>query len=116
MGLIPIEEEPEEYGILEIEQRRARTEKLSPESICRFVEVSEEIRSKSKSRQQVYGCVERSQDQWEYPHQSKAARGRVRRNIEKMTKFSRTQARGWQGSPFLICTTCARASVTVSGA
>jgi len=45
----------------------------------RFVEASEEIRFESKSRQQVYGWVERVLIQQEYAHQGKAVRGQVRR-------------------------------------
>ena len=54
-------------------------EKLSLEGMGRFVEASEEIRFESKSRQQVYGWVERVLIQQEYAHQGKAVRGQVRR-------------------------------------
>ena len=66
-----------------------KTKRLSLEAISRFAEASEEIRFESKSSQQVYGWVERLPVQREYAQQSKAARGRVRRNIEKMTGLSR---------------------------
>ena len=66
-------------------------EKLSLEGISRFVEASEEIRFESKSRAQVYGWVERVLIQQEYARQGKAARGLVRRYIEKMTGMSRAQ-------------------------
>ncbi len=60
--------------------------------MCRFVEASEEIRFESKSRQQVYGWVERVLIQQEYAQRGKAVRGQVRRYIEKMTGMSRAQA------------------------
>jgi transposase InsO family protein len=66
-------------------------EKLSLEGISRFVEASEEIRFESKSRAQVYGWVERVLIQQEYARLGKAARGLVRRYIEKMTGMSRAQ-------------------------
>ena len=66
-------------------------EKLSLEAIGRFVEASEEIRFESKSRPQVYRWVERVLIQQEYAQQGKAARGLVRRYIEKMTGMSRAQ-------------------------
>lgn len=66
-------------------------EQLSLEAIRRFVEASEEIRFASTSRQQVYGWVERVLIQQEYLQQGKAARGLVRRYIEKMTGMSRAQ-------------------------
>jgi transposase InsO family protein len=66
-------------------------EKLSLEAISRFVEASEEIRFESKSRAQVYGWVERVLIRQEYAGQGKAARGLVRRYIEKMTGMSRAQ-------------------------
>jgi transposase InsO family protein len=64
---------------------------LSLEAISRFVEASEEIRFESKSRAQVYGWVERVLIRQEYAGQGKAARGLVRRYIEKMTGMSRAQ-------------------------
>jgi transposase InsO family protein len=66
-------------------------EKLSLEAISRFVEASEENRFESKSRAQVYGWVERVLIRQEYAGQGKAARGLVRRYIEKMTGMSRAQ-------------------------
>jgi len=56
-----------------------------------FVEASEEIRFESKNRRQVYGWLERVLVEQEYALQGKAARGRVRRYIEKMTGLSRAQ-------------------------
>lgn len=66
-------------------------EKLSLEAIGRFVEASEAIRFESQNRDQVYGWVERVLVQQEYAGQGKAARGLVRRYIEKMTGLSRAQ-------------------------
>ena len=66
-------------------------EKLSLEAISRFVEASEAIRFESKSRAQVYGWVERVLIRQKYARQGKAARGLVRRYIEKMTGMSRAQ-------------------------
>jgi len=56
-----------------------------------FVEASEEIRFESKNRRQVYGWLERVLVEQEYALQGKAARGLVRRYIEKMTGLSRAQ-------------------------
>jgi transposase InsO family protein len=64
---------------------------LSLEGIGRFVEASEEIRFEGKNREQVYGWIERVLIQQEYAGQGKAARGLVRRYIEKMTGMSRAQ-------------------------
>ena len=66
-------------------------EKLSLEAISRFVEASEEIRFESKSRAQVYGWVERVLIGQKYARQGKAARGLIRRYMEKMTGMSRAQ-------------------------
>lgn len=66
-------------------------EKLSLEAIGRFVEASEELRFEGQNRQQVYGWLEQVLVQQEYCQQGKAARGLVRRYIEKMTGMSRSQ-------------------------
>jgi transposase InsO family protein len=66
-------------------------EKLSLEAMVRFVEASEAIRFESKNREQVYGWLERVLVEQEYAQQGKAARGLVRRYIEKMTGMSRAQ-------------------------
>ena len=66
-------------------------EKLSLEAIGRFVEASQDIQFTSQGRQQVYGWVEQVLVQQEYTGQGKAARGLVRRYIEKMTGMSRSQ-------------------------
>ena len=66
-------------------------EKLSLEAIGRFVEASEELRVEGENRQQVYGWVEQVLVRQEYAQQGKAARGLVRRYVEKMTGMSRAQ-------------------------
>ncbi len=66
-------------------------EKLSLEAIGRFVEASEEIRFEGANRGQVYGWVERVLIQQEFAQQGRAARGLVRRYIEKMAGLSRAQ-------------------------
>ena len=68
-----------------------QAEKLSLEGIRRFVEASEEIRFEGANRGQVYGWVERVLVRQEYAQQGKAARGLLRRYIEKMTGLSRAQ-------------------------
>ena len=68
-----------------------QAEKLSLEGIRRFVEASEEIRFEGANRGQVYGWVERVLVEHEYAQQGKAARGLLRRYIEKMTGLSRAQ-------------------------
>ena len=67
------------------------SEKLSLEAIGRFVEASEDLRFEGENRHQVYGWVEQVLVQQEYAQQGKAARGLVRRYIEKMTGMSRSQ-------------------------
>src|SRR3974390_2386187 len=59
--------------------------------MVRFVSASEAIRFESKNREQVYGWLERVLVEQEYAQQGKAARGLVRRYIEKMTGMSRAQ-------------------------
>jgi transposase InsO family protein len=66
-------------------------EKLSLEEIRRFIEASEAIRFAGEKREQVYGWIERVLCQQEYARQGKAARGLLRRYIEKMTGMSRAQ-------------------------
>ena len=57
----------------------------------RFVEASEEIRFQSENRPQLYSWVEQVLIQHEYAGQGKAARGLLRRYVEKMTGLSRAQ-------------------------
>jgi transposase InsO family protein len=66
-------------------------EKLSLEAIGWFVEASQEIHFEAENRQQLYGWVERVLLQHEYAQQGKAARGLLRRYLEKMTGLSRAQ-------------------------
>jgi transposase InsO family protein len=61
------------------------------EAIGRFVAASEEIRFEAKDRQQLYGWVEQVLVGRQYGQLGKAARGLVRRYIEKMTGLSRAQ-------------------------
>src|ERR1035437_9004538 len=75
----------------DVKIRMHEAEKLSLEAIGRFVEASEEIRFESEDRQQLYGWVERVLVEQEYAQQGKAARGLLRRYIEKMTGLSRAQ-------------------------
>src|SRR3954447_1864077 len=64
---------------------------MSLEAIGRFVEASEEIRFEGANRGQAYGWVERVLVRQEYQQQGRAARGLLRRYIEKMTGLSRAQ-------------------------
>jgi len=66
-------------------------EKLSLEAIRGFVEASESLRFESESREQLYGWVEVVLRQQDYHRQGKAARGLLRRYVEKMTGLSRAQ-------------------------
>jgi transposase InsO family protein len=66
-------------------------EKLSLEAIGRFVAASEELRFEGENRPQVYGWVEQVLIGQQYGQQGKAARGLLRRYIEKMTGLSRAQ-------------------------
>ena len=68
-----------------------QAEKLSLEGIRRFVAASEEIRFESVHRRQVYAWVEGLLVGQQYAGQGKAARGLLRRYIEKMTGLSRAQ-------------------------
>jgi IS30 family transposase len=68
-----------------------QAEKLSLEEVGRFVAASEGIRFEGRDRGQVYGWIEQVLVGQEYAHQSKAARGLLRRYIEKMTGLSRAQ-------------------------
>ena len=67
------------------------TEKLSLEAMGRFVAASEEIRFEGENRRQLYGWVEQVLVGRQYAQLGKAARGLVRRYIEKMTGLSRAQ-------------------------
>jgi transposase InsO family protein len=71
--------------------RMVRAEELSLEAIGRFVEASEDVRFEAEDRQQLYGWVEQVLVGQQYAQLGKAARGLVRRYIEKMTGLSRAQ-------------------------
>jgi len=71
--------------------RMVAPEKLSLEAIGRFVAASEEIRFEAADRQPLYGWVEQVLVGRQYAQLGKAARGLVRRYIEKMTGRSRAQ-------------------------
>ena len=71
--------------------RMVRSEELSLEAIGRFVTASEEVRFEAEDRQQLYGWVEQVLVGQQYAQLGKAARGLVRRYIEKMTGLSRAQ-------------------------
>ena len=62
-------------------------EKLSLEAMGRFVEASEKIRFEGENRRQLYGWVEQVLVGQQYAQLGKAARGLVRRYIEKMTRL-----------------------------
>jgi transposase InsO family protein len=66
-------------------------EKLSLEAIRGFVEASECLRFEGESREQVYGWVELVLRQQDYQRQGRAARGLLRRYVEKITGLSRAQ-------------------------
>ena len=84
-------------------------EKLSLEAIGQFVSASEDIRFEAQDRQQLYNWVERVLVGQQYPLLSKAARGLVRRYIEKMSGLSRAQ-----GSRLIaLYTATGRVQVTV---
>ena len=68
-----------------------QAEKLSLEEVGRFVAASEGIRFEGQDRGQVYGWVEQVLVGQEYARQGKAARGLLRRYIERMTGLSRAQ-------------------------
>jgi len=68
-----------------------QAEHLSLESIRGFLLASEEIRFESQSRRERYAWVEQLLTQHQYPTLGKAARGLLRRYIEKMAGLSRAQ-------------------------
>jgi transposase InsO family protein len=68
-----------------------QAERLSLEEVGRFVAASEGIRFEGQDRGQVYGWVEQVLVGQEYARQGKAARGLLRRYIERMTGLSRAQ-------------------------
>jgi len=66
-------------------------EKLSLEQIRLLVSASEGLRFESENRAQMYGWVESVLIEHGYARQGKAARGLLRRYLEKMTGRSRAQ-------------------------
>ena len=66
-------------------------EKLSLEAIARFVAGSEQLQFEGRGRGQIYAWVEEVLVQQEYARQGKAARGLLRRFIERLTSLSRAQ-------------------------
>ena len=64
---------------------------MSLEGIRRFIEASQDLRFEGKSREPIYAWVEQVLCQQQYLQQGKAARGLLRRYIEKMTGLSRAQ-------------------------
>ncbi|HZL49323.1 MAG TPA: DDE-type integrase/transposase/recombinase [Terracidiphilus sp.] len=66
-------------------------EKLNLEQIRLLVSASEGLRFASENREQMYGWVEAVLIEHGYASQGKAARGLLRRYVEKMTGLSRAQ-------------------------
>jgi transposase InsO family protein len=66
-------------------------EKLGLEQIRAFLQASAGLRFTAETREQVYGWMERVLRQQQYQQQGRAARGLLRRYLEKMTGFSRAQ-------------------------
>jgi hypothetical protein len=77
--------------MLGVNIRMHEAEKLSLEAIGRFVAASEESGLRPKTASKLYGWVEQVLVRQEYAQQGKAARGLVRRYVEKMTGLSRAQ-------------------------
>jgi len=67
------------------------SEKMSLEQIQVFLEASEEVRFQAKDRVELYGWVERTLREQNYPQLSRPARGLVRHYLAKMTGLSRAQ-------------------------
>src|SRR5450631_2690717 len=89
--------------------RMVQAAELSLEAIGRFVAGSEDIRFEAKDRHQLDGWVEQVLVGQQYAQLGKAARGLVRRYIEKMTGLSRAQVTRLIAS----YTACGRVQVTV---
>ena len=68
-----------------------QAEKLSLEEIRRFVAASEGLQFQGRHRAEVYGWVEQVLVGQQYAAEGKAARGLLRRYMEKMTGLSRAQ-------------------------
>ena len=66
-------------------------EKLSLEQIRAFLEASDEVRFQAQDKGELYGWVERTLRQQDYPRLGRHAKGLVRRYVAKMTGLSRAQ-------------------------
>jgi hypothetical protein len=66
-------------------------EQLSLEQIRAFLEASDEVSFEGRSREEVYGWVNRTLRQQRYGGLPRGGRGVVRRYVEKMTGLSRAQ-------------------------
>lgn len=66
-------------------------EKLSLEQIRAFLEATDEVGFKGRSREEVYGWVNQTLRQQGYQQLKRSGRGLVRRYVEKMTGLSRAQ-------------------------
>jgi hypothetical protein len=87
-------------------------EKLSLEQIRLLVLASDGLRFESENREQMYGWVESVLIEHGYARQGKAARGLLRRYLEKMTGLSRAQVsrliRGYKASGQVRVAACRR--------
>ncbi len=66
-------------------------EQLGLDQIQAFLEASQGIRFEGKTREQIYGWVEKVLVHHDYQQQGRRARGLLRRYLEKMTGLSRAQ-------------------------
>lgn len=66
-------------------------ERLSLEQIRAFLEAAEEVHFEAANRGEVYGWISRTLCGQEYWKQGKAAKGLLRRYVQKMTGLSRSQ-------------------------
>lgn len=67
-------------------------EQLSLDQIQEFLKASEGIRFEGKTREQIYGWVEKVLVHHQYQQQGRRVRGLLRLYVEKMTGLSRAQA------------------------
>jgi len=89
--LIPIQDEPEGAVMLGCEHPHGRRRKVEFGVDWPVCHGSEDIRFEAQDRQQLYDWVEQVLVGREYGQLGKAARGLVRRYIEKMSGLSRAQ-------------------------
>jgi transposase InsO family protein len=66
-------------------------ENPSLEQIRAFLEGNQEVRFKGEGREEIYAWVDRMLRQQDYPRQSRAGKGLLRRYVGKMTGLSRAQ-------------------------